>query len=269
MCKNQNSESAGTLTAQEWLNEAQKHLTDPASKLETQLKCLERAVQCIIYACRQFRERAGECRKKSDRRIRAGIAPGILKERRQERRRHPRRLVYPGDQPFKRMLDTIAKVRKELEAEKEKSRALEELGRVLTKESEPLPEFLKQRLGDPGPPLEADNWKHRSLSMRCKTCMSYVPKSGDMGRCRRHAPTLAGWPVVYDSDWCNDHKIDENKRAAEPVLTPKGAEETVVSRCLAKECRDYNGVQGCARKRTQIGAGGCENNTKALGKSDE
>jgi hypothetical protein len=31
------------------------------------------------------------------------------------------------------------------------------------------------------------------------------------GRCRRHAPTLNGYPAVFDHDWCGDHKLDENK----------------------------------------------------------
>lgn len=65
-----------------------------------------------------------------------------------------------------------------------------------------------------------DNWKHRSEGMRCSTCMWFVKKDrvepmkvGDPwpGRCRRHAPTMNGYPVVYDTDWCGDHKIDENK----------------------------------------------------------
>jgi hypothetical protein len=34
---------------------------------------------------------------------------------------------------------------------------------------------------------------------------------GLVGRCRRHAPTMTGYPVVYTSDWCGDHKLDENK----------------------------------------------------------
>ncbi len=42
------------------------------------------------------------------------------------------------------------------------------------------------------------------------------PATGDqlqhqLGRCRRHAPTMGGYPVVYADDWCGDHKIDENK----------------------------------------------------------
>jgi hypothetical protein len=58
----------------------------------------------------------------------------------------------------------------------------------------------------------ADNWKHRSQGMRCDTCYFYVPKGETrLGRCRRRAPTLNGWPAVYDSDWCGDHKLDENK----------------------------------------------------------
>lgn len=62
----------------------------------------------------------------------------------------------------------------------------------------------------------ADPWRHRSSGMRCKTCMWYVCKEADekflnIGRCRRHAPTMNGYPVVYVADWCGDHKVDENK----------------------------------------------------------
>lgn len=32
-----------------------------------------------------------------------------------------------------------------------------------------------------------------------------------VGRCRRRAPTLDGYPVVLESDWCGDHKIDERR----------------------------------------------------------
>jgi hypothetical protein len=72
-----------------------------------------------------------------------------------------------------------------------------------------------------------DPWAHRGPSMRCKTCMWFVPKYPEepailvgnkitlppinVGRCRRHAPTMAGYPVVYVNDWCGDHKLDENK----------------------------------------------------------
>jgi hypothetical protein len=62
-----------------------------------------------------------------------------------------------------------------------------------------------------------DPWSHRSEGMRCKTCIWFVPKKAenklgyDLGRCRRHAPTMNGYPVVFVNDWCGDHRIDENK----------------------------------------------------------
>ena len=54
-----------------------------------------------------------------------------------------------------------------------------------------------------------DLWQHRSVGMRCETCMWFVKKKGSVGRCRRHAPTMNGYPVVYKYDWCGDHKLDE------------------------------------------------------------
>ena len=58
-----------------------------------------------------------------------------------------------------------------------------------------------------------DNWRYRSAGMRCSTCMWFVPKGhdGGFGRCRRHAPTLSGWPAMFALDWCGDHKLDETK----------------------------------------------------------
>jgi len=71
-----------------------------------------------------------------------------------------------------------------------------------------------------------DKWKHRSKRMKCSTCMWSIikesskvtnteetlnaPNSG-IGRCRRHAPTMNGYPVIFFDDWCGDHKLDENK----------------------------------------------------------
>jgi hypothetical protein len=67
----------------------------------------------------------------------------------------------------------------------------------------------------------ADPWVHRSSGMKCRTCIWFVGKepqaltvtvkSHEVGRCRRHAPTMGGYPVVYMTDWCGDHRIDENK----------------------------------------------------------
>ena len=48
--------------------------------------------------------------------------------------------------------------------------------------------------------------------------MWYVPKLGnhgtDLGRCRRHSPTMGGFPAVFAGDWCGDHKLDETKLEA-------------------------------------------------------
>ena len=64
------------------------------------------------------------------------------------------------------------------------------------------PEMATQRLATP-----VDAWADRGSGMRCHTCMFYVPKEGDKGRCRRHAPTMGGYPVVFTRDWCGDHKL--------------------------------------------------------------
>ncbi len=62
-----------------------------------------------------------------------------------------------------------------------------------------------------------DPWIHRSKAMSCACCMWYVPKPSSLkketspiGRCRKHAPTMDGFPVVFETDWCGDHKLDEN-----------------------------------------------------------
>lgn len=65
-----------------------------------------------------------------------------------------------------------------------------------------------------------DPWAHRSARMRCRSCMWFAPKAvaggaTDIGRCRRHAPTMSGYPVAFVTDWCGDHKLNE-----EAVATP-------------------------------------------------
>jgi hypothetical protein len=66
--------------------------------------------------------------------------------------------------------------------------------------------------------MNNDPWKHRSSGMACSTCMWFVLKEksaedadkSSIGRCRRHAPTMNGYPVVFETDWCGDHKLNEN-----------------------------------------------------------
>ncbi len=84
-----------------------------------------------------------------------------------------------------------------------------------------------------------DNWD-RKTDFHCDSCMFYVPKrehsseaaiaipisdlefriakegekgikiSPDEGRCRRRAPTMQGFTVVYSNGWCGEHKIGSN-----------------------------------------------------------
>lgn len=70
---------------------------------------------------------------------------------------------------------------------------------------------------DTAVPKAYDNWTNRGTFMRCHTCMWFVQKHTEaiqrvdhlIGRCRRNAPTMSGWPVIYSDDWCGQHKINE------------------------------------------------------------
>ena len=50
--------------------------------------------------------------------------------------------------------------------------------------------------------LVNDPWKHRSKNMLCSCCMYFCNM-----RCRRHAPKMSGYPAVFTTDWCGDHKL--------------------------------------------------------------
>ena len=54
--------------------------------------------------------------------------------------------------------------------------------------------------------------RDRKTSFNCDSCMFFAPKNpGPRGRCRRHAPTRMGYPVVdAHNDWCGEHKINPN-----------------------------------------------------------
>jgi len=58
-----------------------------------------------------------------------------------------------------------------------------------------------------------DNWGDRKKLMVCGRCMFFVPKGKGpvVGRCRKHAPTCEGWPVMFRTDFCGDFKLDEEK----------------------------------------------------------
>jgi hypothetical protein len=97
----------------------------------------------------------------------------------------------------------------------------------LSPDSKPVPESetepIQAKFAPPPLGVAADPWAHRSTAMRCNTCMFYVIKKptelgivanaerGYLGRCRRRCPTMSGYPATFESDWCGDHKLDENK----------------------------------------------------------
>ena len=74
---------------------------------------------------------------------------------------------------------------------------------------------------DEGAKWQPDSWVARPAGMRCRTCIFYVLKQPteriggkspqEIGRCRRHAPTMSGYPAVFPADWCGDHKVNENR----------------------------------------------------------
>lgn len=62
--------------------------------------------------------------------------------------------------------------------------------------------------------MKMDKWD-RKTDFGCSTCMMYVPKiehsnGPGEGRCRRNAPTMKGYPVVFACDWCGEHKRGSN-----------------------------------------------------------
>jgi hypothetical protein len=66
-----------------------------------------------------------------------------------------------------------------------------------------------------------DNWANLA-SKSCSTCMYY-----NNFRCRRHAPNVVepGYPAVFPTDYCGDHKIGKETMAllsAEPTVRSKG-----------------------------------------------
>jgi len=55
-----------------------------------------------------------------------------------------------------------------------------------------------------------DNWdKVAHPNQQCSTCHSYINF-----RCRRHSPNgQEGWPAVFPTDWCQDHKMSKTTMA--------------------------------------------------------
>ncbi len=66
-----------------------------------------------------------------------------------------------------------------------------------------------------GSPKSADKWDPAAGGFCCLSCMYYSPKTPQIGRCRRHSPSMQGYPPTYPADdWCGDHKVGTNPHKA-------------------------------------------------------
>lgn len=80
----------------------------------------------------------------------------------------------------------------------------------LQKENKSLKVTLSELVGlDSKQKGSSDLWANLN-TYKCGTCRFYVPKDEALGRCRRNAPTMMGYPVVYENDWCGEHKMGTN-----------------------------------------------------------
>ena len=78
--------------------------------------------------------------------------------------------------------------------------------------------------------MDTDNWPEGGGTHRCVTCVHYLQKIRGFGRCRRRAPTMAGFPAVYATDVCGEHEmraadarpVDEQKQDAPPDKDGRG-----------------------------------------------
>ncbi len=90
-----------------------------------------------------------------------------------------------------------------------------------------------------------DPWDRKS-TLCCLTCCVYAPKEDSIGRCRRHAPTMQGYPVVYPHDWCGDHKFGSNpsKDAQGKTLTAGHLGGSVCKACFERSGINITGKEG-------------------------
>ncbi len=49
----------------------------------------------------------------------------------------------------------------------------------------------------------------------CDTCTWYHSIREDKsGQCRRYAPTINGWRIVYNDEWCGEHEVNTKLKTA-------------------------------------------------------
>jgi hypothetical protein len=59
------------------------------------------------------------------------------------------------------------------------------------------------------------------LDASCAYCYYFYDQSDDddaivRGQCRRHAPTINGWPIVTERAWCGDWATDYRPMLRKP-----------------------------------------------------
>jgi len=69
--------------------------------------------------------------------------------------------------------------------------------------------YIKEMEKEMSNTTNKDNWKDKATGMVCSTCTNYAPKNEFIGRCRRNAPTMKGFPAVFPTDWCGEHKMND------------------------------------------------------------
>ena len=81
--------------------------------------------------------------------------------------------------------------------------------------------WFAPKLPDLGSPEDADSCRYDEAWQTVLLDFCLPPEPGvievpasRVGRCRRHAPTMNGYPVVFVQDWCGDHKLNENWQQA-------------------------------------------------------
>lgn len=193
---------------------ARKTLAEEREAMRRDREVLATEATNAVSRIRSLEEELGELREL-----------GILHDRRDDRQPDP--AETPGrrqsDEPFGQSIQERSLLRRE---KRPNPRSFQEAPVELRMA---LDEAQAQEKEQDARRLEKDRdpWAHRSKGMRCATCMFFVPKApdptrapprsleilgqGQLGRCRRHAPTMKGYPAVFETDWCGEHKIDENK----------------------------------------------------------
>lgn len=72
--------------------------------------------------------------------------------------------------------------------------------------------MVKNRLLKPGVIEDLQSGELTMEDIEDKHFVFPEEATASIGRCcRKRAPTMTGYPVVFGKEWCGDHKLDEEK----------------------------------------------------------